>query len=164
MKYLLLPGKRRLRGQLPWASMPARVRNPKHPFDLNKSTRVIHLQIAKEVNLSKPFRALTSDRLVDNITKTSAHAQKTVTHTWRKKGGTWVSQQLRCVIRSSQGTIFTIIFYLFLKGSWESRNLTEKLSSYLKPDDLVFFPATATSPLLTSWKKCSATWIANKRK
>ena len=55
--------------------MPARVRNPKHPFDLNKKVR------SKEVNLSKPFRALALDRLVDNITKTGAHAQKSVTHT-----------------------------------------------------------------------------------
>ena len=107
--------------------MPARVRNPKHPFDLNKSTSVIYLQIAKEVNLSMPFRALASDRLVDNITKTSAHAQKSVTHTRRKKGGTRVSQQLSCVIRSSRGTLLTIIFYPFLKGFWESRNLREKI-------------------------------------
>ena len=45
--------------------------------------------------------------------------------------------------------IYDYILLLF-KGSWESRHFTEKLSSHLKPDDLVFFPATATSPLLTS--------------
>ena len=97
-----------------------------HSFN-HRSTCVIHLQIAKEVNLSKPFRALASNRLVDNITKTSAHAQKSVTHTWRKKGGTWVSQQLRCVIRSSQGTIFTIIFLPLFERLLGSRNLTEKI-------------------------------------